>query len=123
MSALLRLRYALGRWLVAPVIRLPKKMTPPEIIQVTVGGKFTSPQAKPEFHLSDVEPAPAERDPDAEERALIWRDAMRLAEQGASVVGAVVDVAEARALLHATDLSPPSESAAQWDEARGGHSK
>ena len=26
MSALLRLRYALGRWLVAPVIRLPKQM-------------------------------------------------------------------------------------------------
>ncbi len=26
MSALLRLRYALGRWLVAPVIRLPKRM-------------------------------------------------------------------------------------------------
>lgn len=26
MSALLQLRYALGRWLVAPVIRLPRRM-------------------------------------------------------------------------------------------------
>jgi hypothetical protein len=140
MSALLQLRYALGRWLVAPVIRLPKEVTQPKIN--LIGGEFTMPRAVADlFRLQGItpgslakhettarpvdEPAPAAAAhfPDAEERALIWRDAMRLADQGGSVICAVADVAEARALLRAVDLSAPWESAARWDEARGGRSK
>lgn len=104
MSALLQLRYALGRWLVAPVIRLPKELALPKISRLEPSGEGTQagacPASKRPFSTLDED--------------AVWLLALGLMARGEGAANAVDTAFAARSRFIGLTATPP---------VAGGHQK